>query len=40
VCHAVTGGVITYFDGSHLTATYSHTLAPYLDPPITGLLAR
>jgi peptidoglycan/LPS O-acetylase OafA/YrhL len=40
VCHAVTGGVITYFDGSHLTATYAHTLAPYLDAPISDLLAH
>jgi peptidoglycan/LPS O-acetylase OafA/YrhL len=40
VCHAVTGGVITYFDGSHLTATYAHTLAPYLDVPISDLLDR
>ena len=39
-CRAVTGGVITYFDGSHLTATYAHTLAPYLDAPIRRLLAR
>ena len=30
-CHAVNGGVITYFDASHLTATYAHTLAPYLE---------
>ena len=39
-CRAVNGGVITYFDGSHLTATYAHTLAPYLDAPIRRLLAR
>ncbi|HET6166130.1 MAG TPA: acyltransferase family protein [Marmoricola sp.] len=32
VCSAVTGGVITYFDGSHLTATYATTLARYLGP--------
>jgi peptidoglycan/LPS O-acetylase OafA/YrhL len=30
VCAAVTGGVITYFDGSHLSATFATTLAPYL----------
>jgi peptidoglycan/LPS O-acetylase OafA/YrhL len=40
VCHAVTGGVITYFDASHLSATYAQTLAPYLDRPITRLLRR
>jgi hypothetical protein len=39
-CHAVTGGVITYFDGSHLTATFARTLAPYLDRPLRQLLAR
>jgi len=32
VCSVVTGGVLTYFDGSHLTATYVKTLARYLDP--------
>ena len=31
-CSAVTGGVITYFDGSHLSATYASTLARYLGP--------
>jgi hypothetical protein len=40
VCHAVTGGVITYFDGSHLTATFAKTLAPYLDEPIQKALTR
>jgi peptidoglycan/LPS O-acetylase OafA/YrhL len=40
VCHAVTGGVITYFDGSHLTATFARTLAPYLLPPIQRLLGQ
>jgi peptidoglycan/LPS O-acetylase OafA/YrhL len=27
-CHGVNGGVITYTDGSHLTATYARSLAP------------
>jgi peptidoglycan/LPS O-acetylase OafA/YrhL len=40
VCHAVTGGVITYFDASHLTATYARTLAPYLLPPLERLLGE
>ncbi|MGN6251188.1 MAG: acyltransferase family protein [Marmoricola sp.] len=39
-CHAVTGGVITYFDGSHMTATFARTLAPYLDEPVRRLLNR
>jgi len=30
VCSAVTGSVLTYFDATHLTATYATTLAPYL----------
>jgi len=30
VCHGVVGGVIAYFDGSHMTATFNQTLAPYL----------
>lgn len=37
-CSVVNGGVITYFDASHLTATYAHTLAPYLEPFVTGAL--
>jgi peptidoglycan/LPS O-acetylase OafA/YrhL len=37
-CHVVTGGLITYFDGSHLTATFATTLAPYLGRPMKALL--
>ena len=40
VCAAVTGGVVTYFDGSHLTATFAKTLAPYLDAPLGSLLGQ
>ena len=32
ICHVVNGGVITYFDRDHMTATYATTLAPYLEP--------
>jgi peptidoglycan/LPS O-acetylase OafA/YrhL len=39
-CSAVTGGVITYFDGSHLSATYATTLARYLGPIVMGRLQR
>ncbi|MDQ6642477.1 MAG: acyltransferase, partial [Actinomycetota bacterium] len=39
-CTAVTGGVVTYFDASHLTATYATTLAPYLAVPMETLLAH
>lgn len=37
-CAAVVGGVIVYFDGSHLTKTYGRTLAPYLLGPLTKAL--
>jgi hypothetical protein len=39
-CPAVNGGVITYFDTSHLTATYAATLAPYLGPPLARQVAK
>ncbi len=38
-CSAVTGGVVTYFDGSHLTATFAKTLADYLGPPLRRVVA-
>ena len=37
-CRAVNGNVITYFDGHHITATYAHTLAPYLEPAVLAAL--
>jgi peptidoglycan/LPS O-acetylase OafA/YrhL len=37
-CPAVIGTVVTYFDYSHMTATYARTLAPYLDEPIAAAL--
>lgn len=33
-CPAVVGGVIVYFDGSHMTSTYSKTLVPWLEKQI------
>jgi hypothetical protein len=39
-CEAVVGGVLAYFDGSHLTATFARTLAPYLAPPLLSALGR
>jgi len=33
-CQGVVGGVIVYFDASHLTATYATTLAPFLKPAL------
>jgi peptidoglycan/LPS O-acetylase OafA/YrhL len=38
-CSAVIGGVVTYFDGSHLTATYASTLDRWLGPPLRRLIA-
>ena len=38
-CAAVVGGVVVYFDGSHLTATYARTLAPYLAPSLARAAA-
>jgi hypothetical protein len=38
-CSAVVGGVLAYFDGSHLTATYSRTLAPFLAGPVREALS-
>ena len=37
-CLAVIGDVPVYFDGSHMTATFNATLAPYLAPYVTRLL--
>ncbi|MGP5073623.1 acyltransferase family protein [Arthrobacter rhombi] len=37
-CYGANGGVVTYFDGSHLSATYSATLSPYLEPKILASL--
>ncbi|HET8795799.1 MAG TPA: acyltransferase family protein [Arthrobacter sp.] len=39
-CRAVNGGVITYSDASHLTATYVKTMAPYMAKPIEKALQR
>ncbi|WGP05409.1 acyltransferase family protein [Bacillus subtilis] len=38
-CEPVIGGVITYFDTAHITATYAQTLAPQFDASLrkTGL---
>ena len=38
-CQPVIGGVVTFFDASHLTATYSRTLAPALRARIAKALA-
>ncbi|MGY1662205.1 acyltransferase family protein [Geodermatophilus sp. SYSU D00705] len=30
-CHVLIGGVVVYFDGSHITSTFSRTLGQFLD---------
>lgn len=37
-CHAVIGGLITYFDGHHMTLDFSRTLAPFLAEHISSAL--
>ncbi len=39
-CAAVVGGVIVYFDASHLTATYAQTMSPYLAAAMDDALRR
>lgn len=36
-CDPVVGGVLVYFDASHLTASYARTLAPYLGDELEGM---
>ena len=38
VCPPAVGGVPVYFDQTHLTATYSTTLGPYLEPALVRAL--
>ena len=38
-CRAVIGGVVTYFDTEHLTATFVHTATPILAERIDAALA-
>ncbi|QTG80349.1 acyltransferase [Arthrobacter crystallopoietes] len=38
ICHAAIGSVVTFFDGSHITATYAKTLAPYLGQSLQKVL--
>ena len=33
-CYSTIGGVIAYFDRSHMTTTFARTLAPYLEPEV------
>lgn len=40
VCDGAVGGVVVYFDGSHLTATYARSLAPMLERRLLKALSR
>lgn len=37
-CPAIVGSVIPYFDGSHMTATYTQTMTPYVGDEIDAAL--
>jgi peptidoglycan/LPS O-acetylase OafA/YrhL len=37
-CYGVNGGLVTYFDGSHLTTTYARTLSPFIEDEIGALV--
>jgi peptidoglycan/LPS O-acetylase OafA/YrhL len=39
-CPAVIGSVVVYFDASHMTATYSRTIARFLDAAILAALSQ
>ena len=38
VCPAVIGDQVVYFDNSHITASYSKTLKPFLQPALKKIL--
>ena len=40
VCPAVIGGVIVYFDGSHMTTTYARSIAPFIEAEVLAALER
>ena len=39
LCPSVVGNVLVYFDGHHMTSSYSQTLAPYLAPRLASASA-
>lgn len=39
-CYAANGGVVTYFDGSHMTATYSQSMSPYFGAAVEKALSK
>jgi hypothetical protein len=40
MCPAVIGGVIVYFDASHITATFAETLTPFLEKDLDKALQK
>ena len=38
ICPAVIGTYVAYFDGSHMTATYARSIAPFIEPTLLGAL--
>jgi peptidoglycan/LPS O-acetylase OafA/YrhL len=40
VCPAVIGSMVAYSDASHMTATYSRSIAPFIDAQIEAALAK
>ena len=38
-CPAIIGGVVTYADFNHMSATFSRTLAPYLEPALRAAMS-
>ena len=40
VCHGVLGNAIVMFDHGHLTATFSRSLRPVVEPALEAALAR
>lgn len=40
ICPAVIGGVVVYFDASHITATYAETLTPFLSKDLDKALRK
>jgi hypothetical protein len=38
VCHGVIGSAITYFDHGHMTASFSRTLRPLVEPALDRTL--
>ena len=39
-CYSTVGGLIVYFDGGHMSASYARTLAPALAPEVSAALGR